>query len=154
MRWIHRKAWRYRELALAVLALATALVSVALASEPAVAFRIVVHPENAATTLSREFLTDAFLARTKRWPDGETISPVDQRISAPVRAHFSEQVLRRSVHAVRNYWHQRIFAGRGVPPPELDSDEAVLRYVGSRRGAVGYVSGQAEIGSLKVVTLR
>jgi hypothetical protein len=54
-------------------------------------------------------------------------------------------VLKRSVAAVRNYWQQRIFSGRGVPPPELDSDEEIVAYVLKHRGAVGYVSGSAEL---------
>jgi hypothetical protein len=49
---------------------------------------------------------------------------------------------------------QRIFAGRGLPPPELESDEAVLRYVRSRPGAVGYVSERAELGGVKVLGVR
>ena len=64
------------------------------------------------------------------------------------------QVLRRSPEAVRNYWQQRIFTGRGVPPPELASDEAVLAYVREHRGAVGYVSAAAETSSVKVLELR
>jgi len=153
MRWIRRKTRRWLEAALLSVLLAVTAATIALASEPAPAFRVVVHPENAATSLSREFLTDAFLAKTKRWPNGDVISPVDLRFGTPARARFSEQVLRRSVFAVKAYWHQRIFAGRGVPPPELDTDEAVMRYVASRRGAVGYVSGQATTASVKAVAV-
>lgn len=154
MRWIVRTTRRWLDAALLLVLLAVSGATVALAGEPAPAFRVVVHPDNDAMSLSREFLADAFLAKTKRWPGGEAISPVDLRFDAPARARFSEQVLRRSVFAVRAYWHQRIFAGRGVPPPELDSDEAVMRYVASRRGAVGYVSGQATTSSVKVIAVR
>lgn len=145
---------RWLEATLLLILLGVTGAGLALANEPAPAFRVVVHPDNPTASLSREFLSDAFLAKTKRWPGGEAISPVDLRFEAPARARFSEQVLRRSVFAVRAYWHQRIFAGRGVPPPELDTDEAVMRYVASRRGAVGYVSGQATTASVKVVAVR
>ena len=46
------------------------------------------------------------------------IRPVDLRPNAATRRLFSERMLRRSVAAVRSYWQQRIFSGRGVPPPE------------------------------------
>jgi ABC-type phosphate transport system substrate-binding protein len=153
MRRIHRTTRRWLEAALLCVVLAVTGATIAVAGEPAAAFQVVIHPENAATSLSREFVAGAFLGKTTRWSGGEAISPVDLRFEAPARARFCEQVLRRSVFAVRAYWHQRIFAGRGVPPPELDTDEAVLRYVASRRGAVGYVSGQATTAAVKVVAV-
>jgi hypothetical protein len=138
-----------------LLALSAALgvASIGVADEPSVGFRIIVHAQNPARAVERELLADAFLKKAIRWPDGEAIQVVDQRIDAPARQRFSERVLRRSVFAVRAYWQQRIFSGRGVPPPELESDEAVVRFVARHRGAVGYVSERANTGSARVVTL-
>jgi len=117
-------------------------------------FRILVHPENPAGALSKEFVTDVFLKRATRWADGETVHPVDQRADAGVRQSFSDNVLRRSVSAVKRYWQQRIFSGRDLPPPELDGDDAVVAYVLRHRGAIGYVSGNAKIGNAKAVSLQ
>jgi hypothetical protein len=55
---------------------------------------------------------------------------------------------------VKNYWQQRIFSGRDLPPPELDSDEAVVSYVLSHRGALGYVSGAAKLDKAKPVAVQ
>ena len=63
------------------------------------------------------------------------------------------RVLRRSVAAVRSYWQQRIFSGRGVPPPELDDDAAVVRYVLKYPGAIGYVTEGTPLEGAKVVTI-
>lgn len=120
----------------------------------ATGFAVIAHPESSAGSLSREFVADAFLKKIVRWPNGDAIRAVDLRLDAPARRQFSEDVLRRSVSAVRSYWQQRIFSGRGVPPPELDSDAAVIRHVQSHRGALGYVSERAETGVVKIVTLR
>jgi hypothetical protein len=60
----------------------------------------------------------------------------------------------RSVAAVKSYWQQVIFSGRGVPPPELESDEAVIRHVTRSPGAVGYVSGAANVRGVRVVSVR
>ena len=49
---------------------------------------------------------------------------------------------------------QAIFSGRGVPPPELDSDEAVIRFVLKYPGAIGYVSAGADIGAAKPLHVR
>jgi ABC-type phosphate transport system substrate-binding protein len=136
------------ELAAAALAL---LVPSRASGETSAEFVVVVHPEHPSESAAREFLADAFLKRTTRWEHGEAIAPVDLPAGSRTRKAFSERVLKRSVGAVRSYWQQRIFSGRGVPPPELDSDEAVLRYVSSRPGAVGYVSGGAKLDNARVL---
>lgn len=118
------------------------------------AFRVIVDPENATTSVSREMLAEAFLKTTTRWPNGESIKPIDQRLDSATRQAFSDTVLKRSVSAVRSYWQQRIFSGRAVPPPELDSDDAIVSYVTGHRGAVGYVSGSTKLGATKVVAIR
>lgn len=117
-------------------------------------FRVIVHRDNPATVLSRELVTDIFLKKSTRWDDGEAVHAFDQRVDALVRDKFSDTVLRRSVAAVRHYWQQRIFSGRGVPPPELESDEAVVRRVQGDRGAIGYVSERAPLTGVKVVVVR
>ena len=117
-------------------------------------FRVIVHPDNPNTGLSRDFLIDAFLKRTTRWNDGEMIRPVDQRPDSFARRRFSDSILQRSVAAVKSYWQQRIFSGRELPPPELDSDEAVVAYVMKHRGAVGYVSGSAKLERAKPVQVQ
>jgi ABC-type phosphate transport system substrate-binding protein len=112
----------------------------------AVELKVVVHPSNAARAAAKAFLADAFLKKVTRWPSGETIRPLDQRPDTAVRRSFSRGILKRTVAAVRSYWQQRIFSGRDVPPPELDSDASVIAYVERTPGAVGYVSSGAKLG--------
>lgn len=123
------------------------------AAPPPPEFRIIVHRQNLVGSLSRAFVAEAFLKKVTRWDGGSTIRPVDQRPKSQVRRRFTETVLKRPVNAVRNYWQQRIFSGRDVPPPELDSDEAVVSYVGRHEGAIGYVSGTAALGGVREVSL-
>lgn len=116
-------------------------------------FRIVAHPSQ-PEGIERAFLADAFLKKVTRWSSGEVIRPVDLRPSAAARRRFTELVLKRSVGAVRSYWQQRIFSGRDVPPPELDSDDAVLAFVAKHPGAVGYVSGGAKLAGVRELSIR
>ena len=141
-------------LALPVLACALCLLLRGTArADGAPEFRVIVHADNPVSELSRDFLADAFLKRTTRWNNGETLRPVDQRSTSAARQRFSDSVLRRSVAAVKNYWQQRIFSGRDLPPPELDSDEAVVSYVMNHRGALGYVSGGAKLDKAKPIAV-
>jgi ABC-type phosphate transport system substrate-binding protein len=138
---------------LLVLVLPCAAVLAQANAPPPVAYRVIVHPRNPVHAVDRSLLADAFLKKVTRWRHGEAIRPVDLAESAP-RRKFSEDVLGRSVAAVRSYWQQQIFSGRGIPPPELDGDQAVVKFVLQNEGAVGYVSGHAEVGTAKVLAVR
>ena len=137
---------------LAALAVAVALPRAPAADSPG--FQMIVHPSNPATVLDRRFVVDAFLKKVTRWPHDEVIRPADLESDSPVRRHFSEQVLKRSVAAVKTYWQQLVFAGRNVPPPELDGDWQVVRFVLKHPGAIGYVSAGASLEGTKVVMVR
>jgi ABC-type phosphate transport system substrate-binding protein len=118
------------------------------------AFRVIVNPVNPTTSIDRRFLAEAFLKKTTRWPHDEQIRPVDLEPDSPTRRRFSEDVLKRSVAAVKSYWQQMVFSGQNLPPPELDSDEQVVKFVLRNPGAVGYVSATANIDGVKVLSLR
>jgi ABC-type phosphate transport system substrate-binding protein len=115
------------------------------------AYVVIINPNNPASAVDRQFLEDALLKKATRWPNGEVIRPVDLAASSPVRHAITADVLRRSVEAVKGYWQQRIFSGRDVPPPELDTDDEVVEYVLKYDGAIGYVSNGANLGGARVV---
>jgi hypothetical protein len=124
------------------------------ASEPPPPFVVIVHGSNPNVLLERAFVSDAFLKKATRWPNGDVIKPVDLTADSPARERFSRDILKRSVKAVQSYWQQVIFSGRDVPPPELAADEAMVRYVETHEGAIGYVSGSARLGGTRAVGVR
>lgn len=132
------------------------LFAAALASAAdAPAYRVIVNPENPATTLERKQVADLFLKKVTRWPEGSLVAkPVDQTVKAPCRARFSDELLGRSISAVKTFWEQVIFSGRGVPPPELAGDAEVVQYVLRYPGAIGYISGAADAGTAKVLGVK
>jgi len=117
-------------------------------------FVVIVNKKNPAVGVSSEFLADAFLKKAVHWDHGASIRAADQRTDSAVRRAFSTTILKRTVAAVRNYWQQRIFSGREVPPPEFDSDAAVIHYVQKHDGGVGYVSPDAALDGVKVIPYR
>ena len=132
---------------------ATILLSVADAQppRPAVGFYVIAHPSATVTTLSRAELSAVFMRRTRSWRDGTEVRPVEPP-SKRVRELFSRTIHGKSVAYVTRYWHRVIFAGRGVPPEELSSDAAVIEYVKSHRGAIGYIETPPG-GGVKVLTV-
>jgi ABC-type phosphate transport system substrate-binding protein len=143
-----------RALPFLLFALAAFTVVALAEAEPTSAYQVIVNPANPMAAVDRTFLEDAFLKKISHWPSDESIRPVDLGAGSPTRRAFSEAVLRRSVDAVKGYWQQRIFSGRDVPPPELDTDDDVVKYVLKYNGAVGYVSGAASLSGAKVVAVR
>src|SRR5690349_15070845 len=111
------------------------------AEPPPPPFVVIVHPQSPYASLDRLFIAEAFLKKTTRWPNGDVIKPVDLPTDDGTRAKFSEDVLKRSVASVKSYWQQMIFSGRDVPPPQLATDEEVVKYVTTHANAIGYVSG-------------
>jgi TonB family protein len=129
---------------------------VTLAAAPALAqpsFLIVAHPTVPGTAYAKEDLSRVFLKKVATWKDGAPAVPVDQSPSSPIRAEFSETVHGRPVSAVESYWQNIIFTGRGSPPAEEASDEAVLRVVRATPGAVGYISAATRPDGVKVIAL-
>jgi ABC-type phosphate transport system substrate-binding protein len=139
-----------------LLAFTLVVLAGAVVAPPAVAgpgFLVIVHPDNPAQRVSRRFVADAFLKRTVRWSHGELLAPVDLPSQSALRAEFSEEVLGKPLTALRMHWQQVIFTGRGLPPPELGSEAAVMQYVLRERGSLGYVSQATNPAPAKVITL-
>jgi len=117
-------------------------------------YRIVVNPANPVEAVDHRFLSEAFLKKTTRWPTDVLIRPVDQSTDSVSRRAFSEDVLKRSVAAVKSYWQQLVFSGRGVPPPELEDDGEVIKFVARNPGGIGYVSPGANVAGTKTIPVR
>jgi ABC-type phosphate transport system substrate-binding protein len=103
------------------------------------------------SSIRREELSKIFLRKVLAWRWGEATLPVEQRDGASVREAFTTWVHQRSVQAVSFYWQQQVFSGRGAPPPERQSDAAVMEYVAENPGAVGYVTLGARLNGVKVI---
>jgi ABC-type phosphate transport system substrate-binding protein len=112
---------------------------------------LILNPATAFARLDRKFVAEIFLRRTTRWPDDTPVRPVDLGPDAPARVRFSQEILSRSVLSVRSYWQQQIFSGQGLPPPELADDTAVVSYVLSHPGAIGYVAAGISLNGARAV---
>lgn len=117
--------------------------------------QIVVHAENPVVTLSREQVSEFFLKKRRSWPHGSSVVPVDQRRGSALRDRFSQSLLGLRSRDVESYWQKLIFTGRAVPPSEMPSDSAILEFVRTHPGAIGYVSTGARLGpGVKAITVR
>jgi ABC-type phosphate transport system substrate-binding protein len=126
--------------------LAATLVLIALAGPrpagSADAFKVIVNSRMTGRTVSRETLSQVYLGKVERWGDGKPIAAVDLSTTSPVRAAFSQSVVGMSVVSVRMHWTRTMVTDH-FPPMVRSTDEDVIAFVGTRTGAVGYVSADA-----------
>lgn len=115
--------------------------------------RVIVNAKSSTTALSRQAVADMFLKKRTTWSDDRPVQPVDLSQKHPLRARFSRVFLDRDVAAVRRYWAQLVFSGRGVPPPEVADEAAVVKFVAKHVGAVGYVSSNVELAGVRAVVI-
>lgn len=135
----------------------TTLVTMALlVAAPAAAeegFKVIVNSSNGVSTLTRTQLSRFFLKKTTAWGNGQAVQPV-QPADERIRSAFSRDVHGKSLGALTSYWNQVVFSGRDVPPLEKRSEEAVVEYVRTNAGAIGFVSPEAATAGVKVVAVR
>jgi ABC-type phosphate transport system substrate-binding protein len=117
---------------------------------------VIVNPANPIRRLSQSQLSRIYLGKLQGWDINGKIEPVvvlDQKSGSPLRAQFTQDVLRKTVAEADAYWRQEIYAGRSFPPLEQNEVEALAAVRGSV-GGIAYVSANADLKGVKVVSVR
>ena len=70
----------------------------------------------------------------------------------PLRHSFSQSILGQAPEAMEDYWREMYFHGV-LPPHVLASEEAVILFVSSTPGAIGYISACPAERKVNVVLL-
>jgi ABC-type phosphate transport system substrate-binding protein len=116
-------------------------------------FAVIVNKNNPSNQLSASSIAGMYRGETLHWQGGDRIKLVNREISAETRQIFYFHVL--------NAKPDQVFYRQGTPVPVQSvierSDDAVVRFVGSIEGAIGYVSlsrlKQIDDGLVKVVLI-
>lgn len=124
--------------------LAPVLLTLALAMSDARAidrpFAVIAAPGVTEQQLTRESVALIFKRKQTYWENGTRIQPVNLPPAHPLRRAFSQSILGRPPETMEEYWREIYFHGV-LPPHVLASEEAVILFVSSTPGAIGYVSG-------------
>lgn len=102
--------------------------------------------------LSVETVKLVFKRKSLMDTQGNRWVPVNLPAANPLRRVFSLAVFDALPEEMEEYWNEQYF--QGVNPPEvLSSEEAVLRFVVSTPGAVGYVRASRVDPRIKILLL-
>lgn len=107
----------------------------------------VIVPETyAGETLSQADLARIYQRRQRFWGNGAKIVPFNLSADHPVRQQFSLYLFNRTPEDMQEFWDTQYFHGVS-PPYVLASEEAVIQFVASTPGAIGYVPAAMVNGS-------
>jgi ABC-type phosphate transport system substrate-binding protein len=130
---------------LVTLAVLLLLLWTSVPTAPVVALAVVVNRDNPVTSLPVSEVQRIFKKQTRMWPHGEPVVPVEWDATAGIREEFSRRVLNRTVREMADFWVQQNITQGLTPPSTLKSARAILRFVASVPGAIGYVpAGEAD----------
>lgn len=69
----------------------------------------------------------------------QVATPVNYPVGHPLRERFLAAIMVQSEEQYTGYWLVRRYVGKGAPPQVLPDVDAVVAYVMTTPGAVGYV---------------
>jgi ABC-type phosphate transport system substrate-binding protein len=111
----------------------------------------VVSANSTIMTLSKTQVTDIFLGRVSRFPDGAQAVPIDQAEGSTVRDQFYVKVAGKSPAQVKAFWSKIIFTGRGQPPKAVLNSIEMKKLIVENPAAIGYIESQLVDDTVRVV---
>ena len=100
--------------------------------------------------ISVKQLADIYTLKRNFWADQTQVVPVNREASSVEREKFSEAVFNLSPLELAEYWNQLRFQGK-LPPLVQISDQAVLGFVRSVPGAIGYINANQVPTGVKIL---
>ncbi len=80
---------------------------------------------------------------------GEKVTVVDQTEGSKVFEAFYSTVVKKKPSQLKAYWAKITFTGKGFPPKQLKDDAAIVKWVASTLGGLGYVDSSAVNSTVK-----
>ena len=107
---------------------------------------------NSLDTLSRDALNLIYLRKRQMDSEGNHWIPLNLPVTDSLRRSFSLSLFAILPEEHEDYWNVQYFNGIS-PPKVMASEEAVVRFVASTPGAIGYVRKQKVDDRVKVLLL-
>jgi ABC-type phosphate transport system substrate-binding protein len=111
----------------------------------------VVSSTSAIISLSNAQVTDIFLGKVNRFPNGTLAIPIDQVEGSPARDEFYATYAGKSAAQVKSLWAKIIFTGRGQPPKAVANSNDVRKLLATNPQAIGYIERSSVDTSVKIL---
>jgi ABC-type phosphate transport system substrate-binding protein len=100
--------------------------------------------------ISVKQLADIYALNKTYWSNQIQVVPVNREALSEEREKFSEAVFNLSPLELAEYWNRLSFQGK-LPPLVQTSDQAVLGFVRSVPGAIGYINADQQPTGVKIL---
>jgi ABC-type phosphate transport system substrate-binding protein len=114
----------------------------------------VVSAKSPVTTLTNTQLTDIFLGKANRFPNGASAVPIDQPEGSTARNEFYARFAGKSAAQIKAFWSKIIFTGRGQPPEEVADSTEMKKRISENPSTIGYLEENMVDSSVKPVLLK
>jgi ABC-type phosphate transport system substrate-binding protein len=112
---------------------------------------VVVSSKSPVNSLSLDQVSDIFLGKASRFPDGSQAVPIDQNPAAADAEPFRDKVTKKSASQLKAYWSKLVFTGKAQMPKQVKNGEEVKSLIGANPNMVGYIDSSLVDSSVKVV---
>jgi len=131
--------------------LITVCLALLLISQASAGVTVIVSPDSNLEALSRSKIKAIFLGKVKKLPNGDIARPANQENKSSVFDAFNKKVLGKNSGKVLKYWAARVFSGKGTPPRVIKGDQAMIDFIRSEKGAIGYIDSASVSTKVKAV---
>ncbi|NOU01272.1 MAG: hypothetical protein HOO95_06840 [Gallionella sp.] len=111
---------------------------------------VVASPQVPVEKISVKQLADIYALKKTQWSNAVPIVPVNREASSDERGRFSEAVFSMSAQELAELWNKLRFEGKSPPLTQI-SDHAVVGFVRSVPGAIGYISADQAPTGVKIL---
>jgi ABC-type phosphate transport system substrate-binding protein len=111
---------------------------------------IIASPQVPDNTISIEQLASIYTLKKTFWSNSVQVVPVNREASSRERELFTASVFDISPQELGEYWNRMSFQGK-LPPLIQTSDQAVLGFVRSVPGAIGYINADQQPAGVKIL---
>lgn len=113
---------------------------------------VIVNPSVPESTLSAKEIKDIYLGKKTSWGNGSKINFVV--LNGDTHDTFLSTFVKKTAAQFNTFWKKQVFTGKGSPPQAFDSNQAMIDFVSRTPGAIGYVSGSADVSNVKTITVQ
>lgn len=112
---------------------------------------LVVNEKSPTNTLSKKQVIDIYMGRFNKFPNGESVTPLDFTSPNTARELFYELLVGQSERKINAYWSRLLFSGRATPPQKADSVQAVIAIIQNNTSALAYLAASDVQQGMKIV---
>jgi ABC-type phosphate transport system substrate-binding protein len=111
---------------------------------------VIASPQIPDASITVKQLADIYALNKTYWSNQIQVVPVNREALSDEREKFSEAVFKLSPLELAEYWNRLSFQGK-LPPLVQTSDQAVLGFVRSVPGAIGYINAGQQPTGVKIL---